>query len=91
MVWLWNKERRRLTRSEATVKKEDERVAPLKEKVRVLQSKNIRKQRSTCKTCTRATHDTGKCPGKKVECYGCGQYSHFKGSAACRAQGKDKT
>ena len=63
-----------------------ERVAALEEIVRALQARNKSSSNPSCRTSTRPTHEKGKCPGKKVDCYACGQTDHFKGSAACEAQ-----
>ena len=39
-----------------------------------------------CQTCTRPTHASGECPGKRVECFTCGLVGHFKGSAVCKGK-----
>ena len=82
----------------ASNKKENDRVAALEEQVRMLTAgtrsftkKNDRFDKKTkggsevgkCKTCTRPTHEEGRCPGKKIECYACKKTGHFKGSEAC--------
>ena len=69
-------------------KKDDsDRVARLEEQVRRLQSTGSGKQ-GLCYTCTRPTHGKGECPGRKLECYACGQMGHFRGSAACKGKSK---
>merc|ERR1712059_56847 len=54
------------------------------------QGKKTEAIRGTCDTCTRLTHGKGACPGKKVECYGCGQMGHFKGSKICKGKSEEK-
>merc|ERR1712059_195595 len=77
-------------------KTEDNQAAQLdelKEEVNRLkqsQGKKTEAIRSTCNTCTRPTHGKGACPGKKVECYGCGQMGHFEGSKMCRRKTEEK-
>lgn len=66
----------------------EEHVAALKERVRGLQAKDKPTRKLVCRTCTRPTHEEGKCPGKNVECYACGQMVHFKRSNACNITGK---
>ena len=55
------------------------------------QGKKTEAIKGTCDTCTRPTHSKGACPGKKVECYGCGQMGHFKGSKICKGKTEEKT
>ena len=77
-------------------KMEDNRAAQLielREEVNRLkqgQGKKTEAIKSTCDTCTRPTHGKGACPGKKVECYGCGQMGHFKGSNMQRKNGGEE-
>ena len=60
-----------------------EHVAAPEEKVRALQAKETPTRKLVCWTCTRPTHEEGKSPSKKVECYAYRQIGHFKGSSAC--------
>ena len=68
------------------VPREKDRIAELEEQIRALSNKKDKeKVEFDCKTCTRPTHEVGKCKGRKVKCYACGKTGHFKGSAACKA------
>ena len=69
------------------VPREKDRIAALEEQVRALSNRKKEEERveSDCKTCSRPTHEVGKCKGRKVKCYACGKMGHFKGSAACKA------
>ena len=71
-------------------KKEDsDRVARLEEQVRRLQSMGSgSSKQGLCHTCTRPNHGKGECPGRRVECFACGQMGHFRGSTACKGKGK---
>merc|ERR1712059_238446 len=77
-------------------KTEDNRAAQLeelKEEVNRLkqdQGKKIEATKGTCDMCTRPTHGKGACLGKKVECYGCRQMLHFKGSKICKGKTEEK-
>ena len=68
-------------------KSEDARIARLEEQVMILQG-NMASTAGLCRTCTRATHASGECPGKKLECFACGLLllGHFKGSAVCKGK-----
>ena len=61
------------------------RIARLEEQVRRLQGSRPSTAGSCC-TCTRPTHASGECPGKKVECFTCGLLGHFRGSAVCNGK-----
>ena len=68
------------------VPREKDRIAELEEQIRALSNKKDKeKVEFDCKTCTRPTHEVGKCNGRKVKFYACGKTGHFKGSAACKA------
>jgi hypothetical protein len=66
-------------------KHEVSRVARLEEQVRRLQTDKASTSVS-CQTCTRPTHASGECPGKKVECFACGLLGHFRGGAVCKGK-----
>ena len=71
-------------------KQEDSgRVARLEEQVRRLQSTGSGSgKQGSCPTCTRPTHGKGECPGRRLECFACGQMGHFKGAAVCKGKSK---
>jgi hypothetical protein len=43
---------------------------------------------ASCTTCMAHWH-TGRCPGLSGQCYGCGEWGHFKFSAACQRTKKE--
>ena len=66
--------------------KEDEHVTALEEKVRALWSKDRSAKKVSCLTCTRTTHEEGKCRGKKNEHYVYRRIGQVKGVTACKTK-----
>ena len=64
------------------VRKEQERVARLKGKVKQLKLQ-IGGKKKGCMTCTRGLHES-RCPWLEMNCFACRLDGHMKGSGACK-------